>query len=304
MTFFLQVVINAISIGSLYALAALGIGLLFGVMRLINFAHASYITIGAYTIIVPSTAALATLYIGNWHWALMTAAVCAIVIVLAVCTEFIVFRPLRHADPATLLVGSFALSFSLYYLLLLIHGGRPKAVDIGRGLIEHIAIGGLTIPRIDVVTIGITVTLLVALGLFLKKTRYGIEMRAASEDFRMARLLGVRANRVISIAFAISGLLAAAVSLLYLSRVGVLFPRMGIPLVIIAFVATVIGGMGSLFGAALGGFFVGAVSVVLQTILPLGLRAHRDAIVYILVIAILLWRPEGLIQVRAVKERV
>jgi len=304
LTFFLQVVINAISIGSLYALAALGIGLLFGVMRLINFAHASYITIGAYTIIVPSTAALATLYIGNWHWALMTAAVCAIVIVLAVCTEFIVFRPLRHADPATLLVGSFALSFSLYYLLLLIHGGRPKAVDIGRGLIEHIAIGGLTIPRIDVVTIGITVTLLVALGLFLKKTRYGIEMRAASEDFRMARLLGVRANRVISIAFAISGLLAAAVSLLYLSRVGVLFPRMGIPLVIIAFVATVIGGMGSLFGAALGGFFVGAVSVVLQTILPLGLRAHRDAIVYILVIAILLWRPEGLIQVRAVKERV
>jgi len=304
LTFFLQVVINAISIGSLYALAALGIGLLFGVMRLINFAHASYITIGAYTIIVPSTAALATLYIGNWHWALMTAAVCAIVIVLAVCTEFIVFRPLRHADPATLLVGSFALSFSLYYLLLLIHGGRPKADDIGRGLIEHIAIGGLTIPRIDVVTIGITVTLLVALGLFLKKTRYGIEMRAASEDFRMARLLGVRANRVISIAFAISGLLAAAVSLLYLSRVGVLFPRMGIPLVIIAFVATVIGGMGSLFGAALGGFFVGAVSVVLQTILPLGLRAHRDAIVYILVIAILLWRPEGLIQVRAVKERV
>jgi branched-chain amino acid transport system permease protein len=150
----------------------------------------------------------------------------------------------------------------------------------------------------------VTLALLIALGLFLKKTRYGIQMRAASEDFRMARLLGVRANTVISIAFAISGLLAAAVSLLYITRLGVLFPRMGLPLVIIAFVATVIGGMGSLVGAALGGFFVGAVSVILQTILPLEFRAHRDAIVYLLVIIILLWRPEGLIQVRSVKERV
>lgn len=304
MTFALQVVINAISIGSLYALAALGIGLLFGVLRLINFAHANYITVGAYAIIVPSTAAMATLYIGTWHWALMTAAVCAIVIVLAVITEYVVFRPLRHADPATMLVASFALSFSLYYILLLTYSGRPKAVDIGRELTEQIEFAGLTIPKIDIVTIGVTLALLVALGLFLKKTRYGIQMRAASEDFRMARLLGVRANTVISIAFAISGLLAAAVSLLYISRLGVLFPRMGLPLVIIAFVATVIGGMGSLVGAALGGFFVGAVSVILQTILPLEFRAHRDAIVYLLVIVILLWRPEGLIQVRSVKERI
>jgi len=98
--------------------------------------------------------------------------------------------------------------------------------------------------------------------------------------------------------------LAAAVSLLYISRLGVLFPRMGLPLVIIAFVATVIGGMGSLVGAALGGFFVGAVSVILQTVLPLEFRAHRDAIVYLLVIVILLWRPDGLIQVSSVKERV
>lgn len=304
MTFALQVVINAVSIGSLYALAALGIGLLFGVMRLINFAHANYITIGAYAIIVPSTAAMATLYIGDWHWALMTAAVCLIVVVLAALTEFVVFRPLRHADPVTMLVGSFALSFSLYYILLLTYGGRPKAVDIGRGLTEQIAFAGLTIPKIDIVTIAVALALLAALGLFLKKSRWGIQMRAASEDFRMARLLGVRANAVISIAFAISGLLAAAVSLLYLSRVGVLFPRMGLPLVIIAFVATVIGGMGSLLGAALGGFLVGAVSVVLQTVLPLEFRAHRDAIVYLLVIAILLWRPGGLIQVKSARERV
>jgi branched-chain amino acid transport system permease protein len=303
-TFVLQVIINAISIGSLYALVALGIGLLFGILRLINFAHASYITIGAYAIIVPSTAAVATLYIGTWQWALMTAAVCAIVILLAIFTEFVVFRPLRHADPTTMLVGSFALSFSLYYLLLLIYSGRPKAVDIGSVLMEQVTFAGLTIPKIEFVTVGVTVALLVSLALFLKKTRFGIQMRAASEDFRMARLLGVRANTVIAVAFAISGFLAAVVSLLYITRVGVLHPNLGLPLVIIGFVATVIGGMGSLLGAALGGFIVGAVSIILQTILPLELRAHRDAIVYLMVIAILLWRPEGLIQVGSVKERV
>jgi branched-chain amino acid transport system permease protein len=132
----------------------------------------------------------------------------------------------------------------------------------------------------------------------------GVAMRAASEDFRMARLLGVRANRVIAAAFAISGLLAAVVSLLYVAQTGVLAYHMGIPLVLFAFVATVVGGMGSLFGAVLGGFIVGSASVFFQVVLPIAWRPNRDVWVYGMVLLILLLRPSGLIKVRSVEERV
>lgn len=304
MTSFLQVIVDAMSTGSLYALGALGIGLLFGVVRLINFAHGDLITIGAYSLIVPSANAVATLYVGNWFWPLMAAAVGFVVVVFALALERVVFRPLRTADPATLLVGSFAASFVIQHTILLVYGGRPKAIDIGSGLSESIVVGTLRMHKLDAVTIIVTLALVAMLGLFLKHTPIGIQLRAAAEDFRMARLLGVRANRVIAIAFGLSGILAAAVSLLYVSRTGILAPSMGVQLVLIAFVATVVGGMGSLVGAALGGFLVGVTSVLLQVFLPIELRPHRDALVYLLVILTLLWRPEGLIQVEALKERV
>ena len=140
--------------------------------------------------------------------------------------------------------------------------------------------------------------------MFLRKTAYGIQMRAAAEDFRMARFLGVRANTVIALAFAISGLLAAVVALLLVTKTGVLDYRMGIPLVLVAFVATVVGGMGSIVGAVLGGFVIGFFTVILQAILPEGLRSARDAFVFGLVIFILVLRPQGLMQVRAMKQRV
>ena len=129
-------------------------------------------------------------------------------------------------------------------------------------------------------------------------------MRAAAEDFRMARLLGVRANTVIACAFALSGLLAAALSILLIAQTGLLSYQMGLQIVLVAFVATVIGGMGSLVGATLGGFIVGVASVAMQVILPEGLREARDSFVYAFVILILLLRPNGLLQVRGSKERV
>lgn len=296
--------IDAVSLGSLYALAALGVGLLFGVMRLINFAHGDFMTVGAYALIVPSAALTSTLFIGGWHWLFMVPAITAIVIVLAVLTERIVFRGIRGADPTTLLIASFALSYFLQHLILLIYGARAKAVDVGSELNQQIIIGGLRVVALDVVTIIAAAILLLCLAAFMKRSRYGIQMRAAANDFVMARLLGVRANTVISVAFAISGLLAAAVALLFISRTALLDPRMGIPLVIIGFVSTVIGGMGSLVGAALGGFTVGVSSALLQAYLPLELRPFRDALVYGLVILILLLRPSGLIRVRSSEERV
>ncbi len=131
-----------------------------------------------------------------------------------------------------------------------------------------------------------------------------MQMRAAAEDFTMARLVGVKANRVIAIAFALSGVLASLVSLYLVTQTGSVTYKMGVSMVLIAFVSSVIGGMGSLVGAALGGFLVGVVSVLLQAYLPVDLRPYRDAFVYLLFIAFLLWRPDGLMQRRADRERV
>jgi branched-chain amino acid transport system permease protein len=299
-----QTLVDAASTGSLYALVALAIGLVFGVMRLINFVQADYITIGAYALIVPSSAIVPTLFIGAWPLGLMVAAIALIVVVLAVVTERVAFRPLRDTDPSTLLISSFALSFLLQEVVILLFNSRPKSIEFGTALAEAVTVGDLRIPGIQIATMTTTLVVGAALVIFLRRSSLGMEMRAAAEDFTMARLVGVRANRVIAVAFAISGLLGAAVSLLLVAQTGVLDYRMGIMPVIYGFFATVIGGMGSLVGAAVGGFLVGAASQMLQAYLPPDLRPFRDAFVFGLVILVLLVRPQGLMRSKALQERV
>lgn len=303
MTILVQNVIDAIALGSLFALTALGIGLIFGIMRLINFAHGDFIMIGAYALIVPSSAITATLFIGAWPAPLLIGAICLILILLALASERLAFRPVRTAVPSVLLITSFALSFFFESAVIMVYGGRPKAVNIWAELVEPIVIAGVRIPQLQIITIAVTISLLLLLVLFLRRTAMGVAMRAASEDFRMARLLGVRANRVIAVAFAISGFLAAVVSLLYVAQTGVLSFHMGIPLVLFAFVATVVGGMGSLSGAVLGGFVVGVASVFFQVVLPVEARPNRDVWVYGMVLLILLLRPTGLVKVKSIEER-
>lgn len=301
----IQNVIDALSLGSLYALTALGIGLIFGIMRLINFAHGDLIMVGGYSLIVPSSAVVATLFVGEWPAPALVGAVCLIVVLFAIACERFAFRPLRAANPSVLLISSFALSFFLQNLVLMVYGGRPKGVELWSALAEPILIGQeIRLPLLQIVIIAVTFALLALLVLFLKRTAIGRQMRAASEDFMMARFLGVRANRVIAAAFAISGFLAAVVSLLFVVQSGVLKYDMGVPLVLAAFVATVIGGMGSLVGAVLGGFIVGAASVFFQIVLPADMRLNRDAWVFGLILVILLLRPSGLVRVKSVQERV
>jgi branched-chain amino acid transport system permease protein len=225
-------------------------------------------------------------------------------VVLALLTERAAFRPLRSADPTTLLISSFAVSFFLQKLLILVVGSRLKGLDLLPELNRQTEFLGVRLQMLQIVTIAISAVLLVGLTWFLKATRLGLHMRAAAEDFRMARVLGVRANNVIATAFALSGVLAAAVSCLIVVQTGTVQPRMGVQLVIIAFVGTVIGGLGSLPGAALGGFLVGAASIMLQALLPPDLRAFREAFVFIAVALILLFRPQGLIPARGLKERI
>ncbi len=302
----IQLVIDAASLGSEYALVALGIGLVFGVMRMINFAHGDLIMLGAYALVTPTVADFAAPLIGGWPVPLMILGILGVVTFVALATERFAFRPLRKrgASGPTLLISSFAVSYLIQSLVLFVHTGRPKSVSILSSLTQQVAIGKVRISLIDIVTIAVTLLLLLGLSLFLRRSRAGIEIRAASEDFTMARMLGVRADRAIALAFGLSGILAASVSLLYVAKTGVLDFRMGVPLAIAGFVGTVIGGMGSLPGAVLGGFFLGAASMLLQTLLPPELRPARDAFVYGLVIVVLLFRPQGLFVAGEAGERI
>ena len=294
MSWIVQALIDALSIGSIYALTALGIGLIFGIMRLINFAHAEFITVGVYILML-------TIAFG-FPVALFAAA--GGVMVLALLSERLAFRPVRGADPSTLLITSFALSYLLQNTLVLMFGARPSGLNILPALSRPILLGEVRIPMIHLVTIAVTLLLLAATGAFLKKTRMGVEMRAAAVDFQMARLLGIRANRVIAVAFGLSGLLASAAAVLYVAQTGGVEPRLGLHLALIGFVATVVGGMGSLPGAVLGGLAVGMVTVFLQVLLPADLRPYREAFVYLAVILILVLRPQGLFRSASARERV
>ena len=301
----IQLMIDALSLGSQYALVALGIGLIFGVMRMINFAQGDLIMLGAYALVVPTTADLAPPLIGKLPAVALIITVIAITAGAGIVTERFAFRPLRRreADGATLLISSFAVGYLLQSIVLFVHTGRPKSVSIFADLTRQLELGGVRVAMIDIVTICVTALLLTAMVVFLRRLRWGIEMRAATEDFTMARILGVRADAVIALAFAIAGALAGILSLLYVAKTGVLDFRMGVPLAIAGFVGTVIGGMGSLVGAVLGGLFLGVASSLLQALLPEVLRPGRDAFLYGLVIFVLLVRPQGLFAGRNVGER-
>jgi branched-chain amino acid transport system permease protein len=282
---FIQDVVDAVSLGSLYALIALGIALIFGVMRLINFAHGELIMLAAYS----------ALFFEGYGWLLLVLGPLAVGVIAALLMDRLAFRPVRAASPATLLITSFTLSYLIQNAMTSIFSSTTRSVGLPKVVIETISIGNVEIPKLSVITILAAALLLGAVATFLKKARMGIYMRAAAEDFLMARLLGVRANTVIAAAFAVSGLLAGVVGLIFVSQTGAVTPTLGVSLALIGFVATVVGGMGSMSAAAAGGFILGVITVALQDSLPLNLRPYRDAFLFAAVIVILLVRPQGLL---------
>jgi branched-chain amino acid transport system permease protein len=300
----LQLVFDAMSLGSIYAIAALGIALIFGVMKLVNFAHGQFIAFSVFALVVPSTDAVAVMGLGAAPAFVLVPALLSVGAGLAVASEFLVFRPLRNASPVALMVASFALGVVIQNALLVGYGGRPKAISLWPELGKPVPLLGAEVPMLQIIVICAVLLVLAVLGVMLKRTRIGLEMRAAAEDFGMARLLGVRANGVIAGAFALSGALAATVALVLVAQTGVADVRMGGQIMLIAFIATVVGGMGSLPGAVAAGFAIGAASVALQAALPLEARPFRDAFVYGLVILVLLLRPQGLFASANAKPRV
>lgn len=281
-----QGTIDALSLGGVYALTALGIALIFGILRLVNLAHGELIMLAGYAVFFVSAKAPLGLLIAS-------AVVAATWVALAM--ERIAFRSMRSASPATLMVASFGVSYFLQNLAVVLMGSQSKAVGLTGLLSESLALGPFRVAKLDIVTIATTLILLALLATFLRYTSLGLKMRAAAENFRMARLLGVRANSVIATAFVISGGLAGIVAILLVARTGAVSPTMGVTPLIVGIVAVVIGGMESLSGAVLGGLILGFLTTGLQVFLPLSLQPFRDAVLFTAVIAFLLLRPSGLL---------
>jgi len=289
-----QNLIDALALGSLYALIALGITLVYTVMGMMNFAHGEFIMLAAYALYVlaglPFGVAVAA--------ALLTGAV------VALLAERVAFRPVRNADLSAQLVTSLAVAAILQNIVTVAVNARAQSVETPAALSETTSIGGIVVPNLEFVTLGLTAIVLGGLGWLLYRTRTGLTMRAAAENFDMARLLGVRANRVIAISFAISGALAAAVGVLIVMQTGQVSPTMGLTPVLVGFVAVVIGGFGRIFGAVIGGLLLGILSSLLGVYLPDGLVPFRDAIVFTVPVLILIFRPHGLLGGEVARARV
>ena len=285
MTELAQNLIDALALGSLYALIALGVTVIYTVMGMMNFAHGEFIMLAAYALYVLAGLPFAAALGG----ALLTG------VVIAVFAERVAFRPVRNSDLSVQLVTSLAVAAILQNIVTAAVDARAQSVAAPDFLSESTSIGAVSVPNLEFVTLGLTAAVLVGLGWLLYRTRTGLAMRAAAENFDMARLLGVRADRVIAIAFAISGALAAVVGVLLVMQTGQVSPAMGLTPVLIGFVAVVIGGFGRIFGAVIGGLLLGALSSLLAAYLPDGLVPFRDAIVFSFPVLILIFRPEGLL---------
>lgn len=310
----LQQLVNALSIGSLYALMAVGLAMVFSILRLINFAHGDLIMVAAY---FAAFALLAKLPL-----VVTIILMLAGTILVGLLMERVAYRPIRGAPDVAALLTSFAVGQILQNGTLLVtrllQRPNPLAFPVISALSGVFTFGSITIPRVNVLSLILGIILLVFLSLFVTRTDLGLSMRAAAEDLPAARLMGIDTNRVIATAFAIGSGLAAVAGLLFAVQAGQLTPYMGFSPVLKAFIAAVIGGFGSISGAILGGYALGGLEVFLTAVpgigdilppglvtpgvqawlrqwLPSSLTSYRDAFVFIVLILVLLFRPNGIL---------
>ena len=288
MDYAIQQALNALSFGAEYALIALGLAIVFSIMGLVNFAHGEVIAFGGYSMLIGTT-----LLVGN-PWILMIGVLVACVLI-SVLLERIAFRTVRGADITTGLLTAFGVSIILQNLFLLLGSPRPMAATQFIFLDQTITLGSIRVSSLQIYETIATIAAIGILLTFLRKTTLGIAMRAAALDFEMVRLCGIRANRVIAGAFAISGLLAGLACIFIMARRGSVEPHMGFDPVLTAFVACVIGGFGSLPGAVLGGFLLGIVEVMVLVLLPQSYGGLAHGAVFALVALLLIWRPDGIL---------
>jgi branched-chain amino acid transport system permease protein len=280
-----QTLVDAIGLGAAYALMAVGIGLVFGVLRLVNFAYGQLIMSGAFALALAS----------QWGWPVWAGILLcfAVVIVLTLLMDRLVFRPLRQHSPAVMLVATFAVAFLLQSIALIWFGALGKIAASVAFLNRPWVISGVDIRKISVVAIAIAVITLLVLVVLLGRTTIGLHMRAAAMDFRTARMLGVRANRVIGAAVLISGILAAIVAVILTVQTPLVTSDFALRDTILVLAGVVLGGMNRLGPATLGGFAIGFASGLLGGALPTDKSQYLPTFLFAAVILVLLVRPGG-----------
>lgn len=285
---FVQYVVSSLSLGGLYALMALGLVIVYGILKLINFAYGELVMVAGYGLLIFGRSPL------PWIFVAIFSVIAAVIAALGM--ERIAFRPVRNSSPTTLLITSFALSTLLQNIALLFISPRPRAPRLPSLFVRSVTVGDINVKIVDLIGAVVSVLALLLLTVFLRKTVIGLSLRAAADDFTMTRLVGVRANMVIAAAFAVSGFMAGIVALFWIGRTGQTWPAVGLQPVLIAFIASVIGGLTSLKGAVIGGYVLGFLTMGLQTWLPQNVNNYRDAVLFGIVILVLLVRPEGIVR--------
>ncbi|QYH35097.1 branched-chain amino acid ABC transporter permease [Salinibacterium sp. M195] len=281
----LQIIVDMVGLGATYALLTIGIALLFGILGLMNFAYGEIIMIGAFAMYL----------FKDYPWFVGALAAVVFAVVVSVLTERLAFRPLRNADPVTLMIASFAVSLALQSVMRMTVLPRTQGVPPQPFLTESITVFGIRVTVLQIVTLVLCGVLLGGLALLMKKTPLGVQLRASAENFQVAKSLGVKGSFVIMSAFAIAGVMAAASGIILVARQGAVSAEMGLTPLLIGIVGAVVGGMSNLKGAALGGLLLGMGTGLLEATLPTDLIAFRDAFLYSAVMVVLVIRPQGLL---------
>lgn len=291
-----QTLADGLSLGAIYALMAVGIGLVFGVLRLVNFAYGQLVMAGAFALALAS----------QWGWPLWAGIVLcfAVVLALSVAMDHLVFRPLRGHSPAVMLVATFAVAFLLQSIALLWFGSFGKIATSLTFLNRPWAISGVDIRKIAIVAVVVAAICLVLVHFLLERTEVGLHMRASAMDFETARMLGVRANRVISVAVLLSGALAAVVAVMLTVQNPLVTSDFALRDTIVVLAGVVVGGLNRPIPATLGGFTIGFATGVLGGALPTNQSQYLPTFVFVAVILVLLVRPRGLFDFSKTVERV
>lgn len=285
--YIIQQVINGIGLGSVYALIAIGYTIVYGILRLINFAHGEVLMIGTYVAIG---------FFGHLYLPFYLAIVLSMIIaaIVGITIERLAYRPLRGAGEETTLITSFAVSILLQNLGVMIFTPQARAFPTPDYLQKTINVGGISFSSMTVMIIVVSAVMLLCLTLFIKNTKLGIAMRASSENMDASVLMGININSVVRTAFIIGSALAAVAGIMMAGQYGRVEPMMGFVPGLKAFVAAVIGGIGNIPGAAVGGMLLGFGEIMFVAILPPEFSAYKDAFVFTVLILVLLIKPTGI----------
>ena len=284
----LSQLVNGIKLGSIYAVIAIGYSMVYGILKLINFAHGDLLTVGVYTMLVLMG------FSGMPIWLVIIVG-CLVSVVFGVTIERFVYRPLRGSGEETTLISSLAVSVLLQNLISLIFTPQKKAFHLPEFLTQNHKFGPVTLSTMNILTMISIVVILLALTWMLKKTKLGMAMRACSDNLAASQLMGIKINTVVVAAFVIGSGLAALTGLMLAGEYKTIEPLMGFVPGLKAFCAAVLGGIGSLNGAVLGGFIIGIAEMLFAGLMPTEITAYRDAFIFLLLIVVLLVKPNGIL---------